>query len=115
MTLLASLLLERRVILVAETTDTVSAAVHAAAALLYPFTWQHIYLPILPITLKVCLLFTPCHGMHSRVLKSSIDIINDLRGHTNMSKWLHIDLMLLLVEGLPACCHSHIFSGLTHM
>lgn len=53
MTLLASLLLERRVILVAQQTDTVSAALHAAAALLYPFTWQHIYLPLLPITLKV--------------------------------------------------------------
>ena len=54
MTLLAALLLERRVILVAEERDTVSAAVHAAAALLYPFRWQHIYLPLLPIALKVC-------------------------------------------------------------
>lgn len=53
MTLLAALLLERRVILVAKERDTVSAAVHAAAALLYPFRWQHIYLPLLPIALKV--------------------------------------------------------------
>ncbi len=53
MTLLAALLLERRVILVAEDRDKVSAAVHAAAALLYPFRWQHIYLPLLPIALKV--------------------------------------------------------------
>ena len=53
MTLLAGLLLERRVILVAPSTDMVSAAVHAAAALLYPFTWQHIYLPLLPMSLKV--------------------------------------------------------------
>ena len=52
-TLLAALLLERRVILVAKERDTVSAAVHAAAALLYPFRWQHIYLPLLPIALKV--------------------------------------------------------------
>ena len=53
MTLLAALLLERRVILVAQDKDKVSAAVHAAAALLYPFRWQHIYLPLLPIALKV--------------------------------------------------------------
>lgn len=53
MTLLAALLLERRVILVAQDRDKVSAAVHAAAALLYPFRWQHIYLPLLPIALKV--------------------------------------------------------------
>lgn len=56
MTLLAALLLERRVILVAQDRDKVSAAVHAAAALLYPFRWQHIYLPLLPIALKVRLL-----------------------------------------------------------
>ena len=52
-TLVASLLLERRIILVARDADTVSAAVHAANALLYPFSWQHIYLPLLPLALKV--------------------------------------------------------------
>jgi hypothetical protein len=51
-TLVASLLLERRIILVARDADTVSAAVHAANALLYPFSWQHIYLPLLPLALK---------------------------------------------------------------
>ena len=35
-TLVASLLLERRILLVARDADTVSAAVHAANALLYP-------------------------------------------------------------------------------
>jgi hypothetical protein len=52
-TLVASLLLERRIILVARDAETVSAAVHAASALLYPFKWQHIYLPLLPLALKV--------------------------------------------------------------
>jgi hypothetical protein len=37
LTLIASLLLERRVLLVAQSRDTVSAAVCAASALLYPF------------------------------------------------------------------------------
>ncbi len=39
--------------MVAQDKDTVSAAVHGAAALLYPFSWQHIYLPLLPLALKV--------------------------------------------------------------
>ena len=37
----------------AQERDTVSAAVHAAGALLYPLRWQHIYLPLLPLALKV--------------------------------------------------------------
>ncbi|GAB4816726.1 hypothetical protein N2152v2_003772 [Parachlorella kessleri] len=52
LTLIASLLLERRIILVSSGEDKVSAAVHAAAALLHPFRWQHIYLPLLPLSLK---------------------------------------------------------------
>lgn len=43
---------ERRVLMVAQERDTVSAAVHAAAALLHPLRWQHIYLPLLPLALK---------------------------------------------------------------
>jgi hypothetical protein len=48
LTLIASLLLERRVVLVGQSRDTVSLAVQAASALLYPFKWHHIFLPILP-------------------------------------------------------------------
>ncbi len=53
LSLIAALLMERRIILVASAEDKVSAAVHAAAALLHPFRWQHIYLPLLPLSLKV--------------------------------------------------------------
>ncbi|GFR44889.1 hypothetical protein Agub_g6233 [Astrephomene gubernaculifera] len=48
LTLIASLLLERRIVFVARSRDTVTAAVQAAQALIYPFKWHHIYLPILP-------------------------------------------------------------------
>ena len=51
--LIEALLLERRILMVAQDKDTVSAAVHGAAGLLYPFSWQHIYLPLLPLALKV--------------------------------------------------------------
>ncbi|KAK9915164.1 hypothetical protein WJX75_005465 [Coccomyxa subellipsoidea] len=50
--LIEALMLERRVLMVAQERDTVSAAVHAAAALLHPLRWQHIYLPLLPLALK---------------------------------------------------------------
>ena len=54
---------ERRVLMVAQERDTVSAAVHAAAALLHPLRWQHIYLPLLPLALKVRMALTP-HILH---------------------------------------------------
>ncbi len=51
--LVEALLLERRILMVAQERDTVSAAVHAAGALLYPLRWQHIFLPLLPLALRV--------------------------------------------------------------
>ncbi|XP_051545939.1 DENN domain-containing protein 2A-like isoform X2 [Myxocyprinus asiaticus] len=44
----ASLLLERRVIFTADKLSTLSKCCHAMVALLYPFTWQHTYIPVLP-------------------------------------------------------------------
>ncbi|XP_055510722.1 DENN domain-containing protein 2D-like isoform X2 [Leucoraja erinacea] len=44
----ASMLLERRVIFLAEELSTLSQCIHGVAALLYPFTWQHTYIPVLP-------------------------------------------------------------------
>lgn len=39
--------------MLSEDSDRVTSAVHAAAALLWPFRWQHIYLPLLPHALQV--------------------------------------------------------------
>lgn len=44
----ASLLLERRVIFVADKLSVLSSCVHAVVALLYPFSWQHTFIPVLP-------------------------------------------------------------------
>ncbi|XP_062350428.1 DENN domain-containing protein 2B isoform X2 [Cinclus cinclus] len=44
----ASLLLERRVIFVADKLSTLSSCSHAVVALLYPFSWQHTFIPVLP-------------------------------------------------------------------
>ncbi|XP_068611641.1 DENN domain-containing protein 2A-like [Brachionichthys hirsutus] len=43
-----SLLLERRVIFTADKLSTLSQCCHAVVALLYPFVWQHTYVPVLP-------------------------------------------------------------------
>jgi len=48
LTLVVSLLLERRIILVSSSLSTLSECTHAALALLYPFEWQLVLIPILP-------------------------------------------------------------------
>lgn len=47
----ASLLLERRVIFVADKLSVLSRCSHAVLALLYPFTWQHTFVPVLPASM----------------------------------------------------------------
>ncbi|XP_077915772.1 DENN domain-containing protein 2A isoform X4 [Halichoerus grypus] len=44
----ASLLLERRIIFIADKLSTLSKCCHAMVAVIYPFTWQHTYIPVLP-------------------------------------------------------------------
>ncbi|XP_036103212.1 DENN domain-containing protein 2A [Molossus molossus] len=44
----ASLLLERRVIFIADKLSKLSKCCHAMVAITYPFTWQHTYIPVLP-------------------------------------------------------------------
>ena len=46
--LLGALLLEQRVIFVGSRWGHVSSCAHAALTLLYPLTWQHIFIPVLP-------------------------------------------------------------------
>ncbi|KAM6262092.1 DENN domain-containing protein 1B isoform 3-T3 [Porphyrio hochstetteri] len=46
--LYASMLHERRIIITSKKLSTLTACVHASAALLYPMYWQHIYIPVLP-------------------------------------------------------------------
>uniref|UniRef100_A0A452J4W2 UDENN domain-containing protein n=1 Tax=Gopherus agassizii TaxID=38772 RepID=A0A452J4W2_9SAUR len=48
MQLYASMLHERRIIIISSKLSTLTACVHGSAALLYPMYWQHIYIPVLP-------------------------------------------------------------------
>ncbi|XP_071434908.1 DENN domain-containing protein 2D [Pithys albifrons albifrons] len=51
-----SAVLERRLIFLAEELSVLSQCIHAVAALLYPFSWAHTYIPVVP----ECLLGTVC-------------------------------------------------------
>nr|XP_032802640.1 DENN domain-containing protein 1B-like isoform X4 [Petromyzon marinus] len=46
--LYASLLNERRIIVTSSKISTLSSCIHALALLLYPMSWQHVYIPLLP-------------------------------------------------------------------
>lgn len=45
------MLLERRIIFMSSSLPQLSGCVHAAVNLVYPFSWQHIFIPVLPSSL----------------------------------------------------------------
>eukprot|EP00118_Oscarella_pearsei_P007882 m.39594 g.39594 ORF g.39594 m.39594 type:complete len:861 (+) comp32763_c0_seq1:143-2725(+) len=51
LTLFSALLMERHIIFSAKKLSTLSNCVHASVALLYPFSWQHVFIPVLPRSL----------------------------------------------------------------
>lgn len=56
----AAAVLERRIIFIADELSTLSQIIHAVAALLYPFTWQHTFISIVPkILIDVVMAPTP--------------------------------------------------------
>ncbi|XP_036094175.1 DENN domain-containing protein 1A isoform X4 [Rousettus aegyptiacus] len=46
--LYASMLHERRILIICSKLSTLTACVHGSAAMLYPMFWQHVYIPVLP-------------------------------------------------------------------
>ncbi|XP_012534020.2 DENN domain-containing protein 1A isoform X2 [Monomorium pharaonis] len=51
MIVFASMLYERRIIFISKRLSRLSACVQACNALIYPMIWQHIYIPVLPLSL----------------------------------------------------------------
>ncbi|XP_006566784.1 DENN domain-containing protein 1A isoform X2 [Apis mellifera] len=51
MIIFASMLYERRIIFTSKRLSRLSACVQACNALIYPMIWQHIYIPVLPLSL----------------------------------------------------------------
>ncbi|KAG8450851.1 hypothetical protein GDO86_003207 [Hymenochirus boettgeri] len=72
----ASLLLERRVIFVADNLSTLSKCAHAVLAMLYPFTWQHTYIPVLPASM-IDIVCSPTPFLIG-ILPCSLPLLSDL-------------------------------------
>ncbi|KAH0618994.1 hypothetical protein JD844_018589, partial [Phrynosoma platyrhinos] len=71
----ASAVLERRIVFLAEELSSLSKCIHAAAALLYPFTWAHTYIPVVPEKLlsTVCCPTPFMVGIQKRYLDEVLD------------------------------------------
>lgn len=71
----ASTVLERRIIFMADELSTLSQVLHAVAALLYPFTWQHTFISIVPsVLIDVVMAPTPyLLGVQKNKLDDIID------------------------------------------
>ncbi|XP_058516018.1 DENN domain-containing protein 2D isoform X3 [Ochotona princeps] len=71
----ASAVLERKIIFLAEGLSTLSQCIHATAALLYPFSWAHTYIPVVPESLlaTVCCPTPFMVGVQMRFLQEVMD------------------------------------------
>ncbi|XP_024148370.1 DENN domain-containing protein 2D isoform X1 [Oryzias melastigma] len=71
----AAAVLERRIVFIANELSTLSQVIHAVAALLYPFTWQHTFISIVPeILIDVVMAPTP---YLLGVQKHLLDLVTD--------------------------------------
>ncbi|KAG8438453.1 hypothetical protein GDO86_008943 [Hymenochirus boettgeri] len=90
----ATLLLERRVIFVAEKLSTLSSCSHAIVALLYPFSWQHTFIPVLPSAM-IDIVCCPTPFLVG-LISSSLPKLKDLpveevsTVQINMTQWLSL-------------------------
>ncbi|XP_063072030.1 DENN/MADD domain containing 2Db [Engraulis encrasicolus] len=71
----AATVLERRIIFIADELSTLSQVIHAVAALLYPFTWQHTFISIVPkVLIDVVMAPTP---YLLGVTRNMLDLVTD--------------------------------------
>ncbi|XP_052395062.1 DENN domain-containing protein 2D-like [Carassius gibelio] len=71
----AATVMERRIVFISEELSTLSQVLHAVAALLNPFVWQHTYISIVPtVLIDVCAAPTP---YLLGVQKSLLDLLTD--------------------------------------
>ncbi|XP_046881773.1 DENN/MADD domain containing 2Db [Hypomesus transpacificus] len=79
LTVFAATVLERRVVFTADELSTLSQVLHAVAALLYPFSWQHTFISIVP-TVLIDVVMAPTPYLLG-VQKNLLDNIHD---HSDM-------------------------------
>ncbi|XP_077867687.1 DENN domain-containing protein 1B-like [Saccoglossus kowalevskii] len=79
MTVFASLLYERRIIVTSKKLSLLTACIPAAVSLMYPLIWQHLYIPVLPNKLlDYCGAPMPFFvGVHSSLMTKVRKMISD--------------------------------------
>ncbi|KAF3859954.1 hypothetical protein F7725_000209 [Dissostichus mawsoni] len=96
----AAAVLERRIVFIAEELGTLSQIIHAVAALLYPFTWQHTMISIVPeILIDVVMAPTP---YLLGVQKHLLDLVTDQTDVGDESSILPPKLKSEILEALSA-------------
>ncbi|XP_071032124.1 DENN domain-containing protein 1B-like isoform X3 [Oncorhynchus clarkii lewisi] len=110
--LYASMLFERRILILSSKLSTLTACVHALSAVLYPMYWQHIFIPVLPPhLLDYCCAPMPfLIGVHSslteRVRSRGLEDVVILNVDTNTIESPFEDLKKIpadVVSGLKLC------------
>jgi hypothetical protein len=87
---LIALLSERRIIMVASSLRKLTRCMHCAIAALQPFSWQHIFIPLLPTKLLsyACAPYPYLIGLHA----SHLPDLLDPEGELPLSEVLVVDL-----------------------
>uniref|UniRef100_A0A671VR25 DENN/MADD domain containing 2Da n=1 Tax=Sparus aurata TaxID=8175 RepID=A0A671VR25_SPAAU len=105
----AAAVLERRIVFIADELGTLSQVIHAVTALLYPFTWQHTFISIVPeILIDVVMAPTPyLLGVQKHLLDLS-----------NICVYVNYKIFLLQIGDessiLPPKLQSEILEALSH-
>ncbi|XP_061889406.1 DENN domain-containing protein 1B isoform X1 [Entelurus aequoreus] len=110
--LYASMLFERRILILACKLSTLTSCVHALGALLYPMHWQHIFIPVLPPHLLdyCCAPMPYLIGVHSslseKVRSRGLEEVVILNVDTNVLETPFNDLKKIpsvVTSGLKLC------------
>ncbi|XP_038127740.1 DENN domain-containing protein 1B isoform X2 [Cyprinodon tularosa] len=110
--LYASMLFERRILILASKLSTLTSCVHALSAVLYPMYWQHIFIPVLPPHLLdyCCAPMPYLIGVHTslseRVRSRGLEEVVILNVDTNTLETPFDDLKRIpsdVMSGLKVC------------
>uniref|UniRef100_A0A671NCT6 DENN domain-containing protein 2D-like n=1 Tax=Sinocyclocheilus anshuiensis TaxID=1608454 RepID=A0A671NCT6_9TELE len=97
----AATVTERRIIFISEELSTLSQVLHAVAALLNPFVWQHTFISIVPtVLIDVCAAPTP---YLLGVQKSMLDLVTDHSDIGDEESLLPAKLKEELLSRLSTC------------
>eukprot|EP00038_Savillea_parva_P029062 m.68640 g.68640 ORF g.68640 m.68640 type:complete len:1244 (-) comp8528_c0_seq1:119-3850(-) len=74
-----AMLMERRIIVVSETVGTVTRCIYTLNALMYPMSWQHTFIPVMPYHVKevVCAMMPYVVGIHSSLRPDVVELLDD--------------------------------------